>query len=408
MNNVKLYVGDALERLKEIPDSSIDSIITDPPYEIGYAKHSGHSWDNSGIAFKVELWAEAFRVLKPGGHLLSFGATRTWHRMAVAVEDAGFEIRDGIAWIYSQGMPKNLDIAKQIDKSNGKAGQEHKFTEWMRTTSITGNQLDALTGTNMGSHYRSAGQQPSIPTPDLFDMIRPELELRAITVPAWVEELVNERGKNSKSFQAREVIGEMKSHTNSFISNTTGAQAQAVTLKITAAKTPEAQKWEGWGTALKPNFEPVVVARKPLASLKVADNVLVHGTGALNIAANRYDFETLEKGRHPSNVILDPAAADMLGDNSRFFYVAKPMHGERPVVDGVAHPTVKPVKLMRRLIRLVTPPGGTVLDIFAGSGTTLEAAALEGFDSIGFELTEDYLPLIELRAKRSGFNIKIV
>lgn len=406
MNNVKLYMGNSLTRLKELKDNSIDSIVTDPPYEIGY---SGNGWDSTGIAYSVELWAEALRVLKPGGHLLSFGATRTWHRMAVAVEDAGFEIRDNIAWLYASGMPKNLDISKEIDKSNGKAGQEHKFTAWMRTTGLTSKQLDALTGTVMGSHYRTANSQPGIPTPDLFDKIRPALTEKSITVPDWVEELVNERGKKSKSFQAREVIGTVKGNSLSFQSTTDKSKkSEVVTLDITTAKTPEAQKWQGWGTALKPNFEPVVVARKPLAAIKVADNVLTYGTGALNIAANRYNEEDIAGGRYPSNVMIDEGTADILEDSSKFFYIAKPSSKERPVADGKAHPTVKPLALMQRLIRLVTPPGGVVLDIFAGSGSTLEAAALEGFDSIGFELTEEYVSLIKVRAERSGFNLKIL
>lgn len=342
MNNVKLYMGNSLTRLKELKDNSIDSIVTDPPYEIGY---SGHGWDSTGIAYSVELWAEALRVLKPGGHLLSFGATRTWHRMAVAVEDAGFEIRDNIAWLYASGMPKSQDISKAIDKRKG-------------------------------------------------------------------------------TFEQREVVRVIKgdTHAGAFATSKTGNAEARIDRVITRGASPEAQRFEGWGTALRPSFEPIVLARKSLPSkTTIAENVLNLGTGAININDTRLAYDKKDyplaksynpEGRWTPNVTMDEVTADGLDEKiaraSRYFYVAKPSGSERPVADGKAHPTVKPLALMQRLIRLVTPPGGVVLDIFAGSGSTLEAAALEGFDSIGFELTEEYVPLIKVRAERSGFNLKIL
>lgn len=310
--------GDCIEAMNAMPADSIDAIVTDPPYGLGFM---GKKWDDLPPG---EEWARAcLRVLKPGGHLLAFGGTRTWHRLAVAIEDAGFEMRDSIAWLYGSGFPKHR-------------------------------------------------------------------------------------------------------------------------------------------AALKPAFEPVVMARKPFKGSLTA-NEAIHGTGALNIDGSRIGTESLpavtagqaqlgtfergvmitpaREGRWPTNVILDEGMAEVLdgqsgvlkaprsngsktqagmngtgtfsihareqlpgraddGGASRFFYVAKAPKRERPNVDGIAHPTVKPLTLMRHLVRLVTPEGGTVLDPFAGSGTTLEAAALEGFDSIGIEREAEYLPLIGARLER--------
>lgn len=387
-----IYHGDCREVLAELPDASVDSVVTDPPYELGFM---GKRWDASGIAYDADLWAECLRVLKPGGHLLAFGGTRTWHRLAVAIEDAGFEIRDSIAWMYGSGFPKSLDVSKAIDKA---AGAERQVVG----TKVTG---AAMSGKPSGVRLGTGG--------------------------------------------------------------TDFGSGQNV-VDITAPATPDAARWQGWGTALKPAHEPVVVARKPLTGT-VAGNVLEHGTGALNIDGCRIG-ETVETwpksrnysakemsrpgstmspdaqtqmtgptpaGRWPANVVLDEDQAAALdkqsgvlhsqdpatrnskskrsgiigfadgglnyadrGGASRFFYVAKAPARERPKVDGVAHPTVKPLTLMRWLCRLVTPPGGTVLEPFAGSGTTIEAALMEGFQVVAIEREPDYLPLIAARLER--------
>jgi site-specific DNA-methyltransferase (adenine-specific) len=405
---VRVYHGDCRDIMEgQLADNSVDSIVTDPPYELGFM---GKKWDDTGIAYNCEVWENAYRVLKPGGHLLAFGGTRTWHRLAVAIEDAGFEVRDSMAWMYGSGFPKSLDVSKGIDKA--------------------------------------AGAQ-------------------------------------------RVVVGQRKV-SESDLGQSSGWNALDTTSGIynyTAPATPAAQQWQGWGTALKPAHEPIVVARKPLIGT-VAENVLTHGTGALNIDGCRIRYasdadkdsaqaladlrakgrrlgvlgergqgqslavaqsgdtrdgtEQLQQntlGRWPANVILDESQAAKLdkqtgvlhsqdpltrsakrgsshfgsisddtthsrayndsGGASRFFYVAKAGKRERPNVDGVAHPTVKPIALMRYLVRLVTPPGGTVLEPFAGSGTTVEACILEGFDCIAIEMTDDYLPLIAERVRRS-------
>lgn len=460
---IALHHGDCLEVLRRIPDASIDAVVTDPPYglefmgkewdgadgfrrslnpndagrdnafgrtsrtspeyrtaskaqatrrqEGGISQASGPSflgglnpkclvcdhWQRGSNPCKCEApewtqerlvrlhsfqeWCEAWsreslRVLRPGGHMLAFGGTRTFHRLACAVEDAGFEIRDSIAWMYGSGFPKSLDVSKAIDKAAG--------------------------------HWRG---------------------------------------------KAGEVVSE---------NDSLGAPNYERTPKGDPVTAAAAAAAAGWGTALKPAFEPVVVARKPLAGT-VAANWMAHGTGALNIAACRVGDEvrvnepmgapensyggyaataTATAGRWPANVVLDESqAAELdeqapetggsgkasgpsltgtstsvargvfsgvddtpfygdLGGASRFFYVAKADQSERVKVSGVAHPTVKPLTLMRWLVRLVTPPGGTVLDPFAGSGTTVEACLLEGFRCIAIEREADYLPLIVQRINR--------
>jgi site-specific DNA-methyltransferase (adenine-specific) len=377
----QILLGNNLDILPTLADNSIDSIVTDPPYELGFM---GKKWDSSGIAYSVELWQQCLRVLKPGGHLLSFGGTRTYHRVAVAIEDAGFELRDSIAWLYGSGFPKSFDVSKAIDKA---AGAEREVI----------------------------GYKESVGYPDGGTAV------------------YKNRVKSEGSQVATEGMPE-----------------------ITAPSTPEAQQWQGWGTALKPAFEPVIVARKPIEGT-VANNVLKWGTGGLNIDGSRIGsqggtqkanpqpesktqnaygnglngggVEPINAGRWPANIILDPYTAELLdeqsgqtksgnikphasnntsqiygngkgwqldttgshigdsGGASRFFYVAKASKRDRnegleelqtkqtvgggglgnPVSGAYGsekapgknfHPTVKPTSLMEYLIKLVTPPPG--------------------------------------------------
>lgn len=389
--SVTVHHGDCLDLMRTLPDCSVDSIVTDPPYGLGFM---GRAWD--ALPPGREWAEECLRVLKPGGHLLAFGGTRTWHRLACAVEDAGFEIRDSIAWLYGSGFPKSLNVAKAIS---------------------TGGRPEDIRRAAMGEGYAPSG-----------------------------------RGR---------------------VNYDHGAASAMNGIRAEVPLTDEAEQWRGWGTALKPAFEPVVVGRKPLAGT-VAQNVLTHGTGALNIdgcrvvasdaaayaakgasvvglgsnrngdaygdwSGTRTD-STHAAGRWPANVVLsDDQAAELdrqsgetaskrsargsgkgetgtygawgmadddtrghddTGGASRFMYVAKADASERPRVDGTAHPTVKPLSLMRWLVRLVTPPGGTVLEPFAGSGTTVEACIIEGFRCIAIEREAEYLPLIEARISR--------
>ncbi|AZS46650.1 DNA methyltransferase [Microbacterium oxydans] len=450
-----------------IPDASFDSIVTDPPYELGFM---GKGWDSTGIAYDVDMWRECFRVLKPGGYLLAFGGTRTWHRIAVAIEDAGFEVRDSIAWMYGSGFPKSMDVAKAIDKMDAtdeRRARALEFTTWMRSTGITAKRIDDLTSSFMGGHYLTTQIQAAIPTADMFDRLRSDLP----EVPARIEQLVADRTVESKNFAAREVIGERTTGRGTGSGSVSVITDNPENRTITAAHTEAARQWEGWGTALKPAFEPIIVARKPIAGT-VAANVLAYGTGAINIDATRVPgqkvrttrntalgvmnddgwvptpgtYETPDAGRFPPNVLLDESQAALLdgqsgllssgtmragtrrqsrggaiygkdaenvvsgdtygdsGGASRFFptfrYEAKAPGSERPEVDGVAHATVKPLDLMRWLVRLVTRRGGHVLDPFAGSGTTGEAALLEGMESTLIEYEEAHLPLILARVRK--------
>ena len=409
MNKVTLLKGDCLQKLKELKDNSVDSVVTDPPYEIGFM---GKGWDDSGIANNPELWKEVLRVLKPGGHLLSFSHSRTYHRQAVAVEDAGFEIRDQIMWIYGSGFPKSHNIGNSIDKLYGAGNRGHAIS--------SGNRFHPTTGE---------------PRPN---------------------------GEKLDKYEAR---------------------------------TQQGKGWEGWGTALKPAHEPIVMARKPLSEKTVAKNVLEWGTGGINIDESRIGTETrtvpvhsddvkddttlfglhptiqherveTTQGRFPANIIFDEEAGKILdeqsgitsqghwpkgktkgfgefgggessyegvgpkdkekGGASRFFYCPKASKKDRdegmehlqsktikgrdegqdktsiaykarPTERKNIHPTVKPTDLMAYLVRLVTPKGGTVLDPFMGSGSTGKASVREGMDFIGIEREDEYMEIAKTR-----------
>jgi hypothetical protein len=396
--------------MKGLEASSVDAIVTDPPYGLSFM---GKHWDHGipGIAF----WTEALRVAKPGAHLLAFGGTRTFHRLACAIEDAGWEIRDTVMWVYGSGFPKSHSVDKAIDKA---AGAEREVV-----------------------------------------------------------------GRHIQSVQDRKLGNSLEGSKDASL----GWQ-----YDITAPATPAAKQWQGWGTALKPAWEPIIVARKPLQGT-VAANVLAWGTGALNIDASRIGCEQTATrrngdsggngaygrdervftrvnppGRWPANLIhdgseevvglfpvtgvsrggnsqhinrecygrynaendgIDPGYGDS-GSAARFFYCAKASKADRdegldgmeerqggaeyrPNDDGSAglqsrlhgatvkgrnhHPTIKPAALMRYLCRLVTPPDGVVLDPFMGSGSTGKAALQEGFRFVGIELEPEYLEIAKGR-----------
>jgi DNA modification methylase len=431
-----------------LPDASVDAVVCDPPYELGFM---GKSWDASGIAYDVEVWRRAFRVLKPGGHLLAFSGSRTYHRMTCAIEDAGFDIRDQIMWVYGSGFPKSLDVSKAIDKidRNGPIKERARtFTAWMRSTGITAAQVNEATGSFMGSHYLTAESQPSVATADLFDLLRPLLP----PVPHEIEELVRSRTVESENMKRRSVVGEAKVPVgHAFAGGVYGNEgSEHRVVAVTVPHTDAARQWSGWGTALKPAHEPICMARKPLIGT-VAANVLAHGTGAINVDGCRVEgkslpaswggrglgyggtvpsgFATTEHagGRWPANFIHDGSdeATAGLGEAARFFYTPKAGREDREEgcdehelvrrTDGREaenhtprlrtterrnhHPTVKPTDLMRYLCRLVTPPGGTVLDPFTGSGSTGRGAVLEGFDFIGCELSPEYAEIARARIR---------
>lgn len=417
---VKLIHGDCLEVLKWMPDSSVDSIVTDPPYGLSFM---GKKWDYD--VPEQDIWEECLRVLKPGGHLLAFAGTRTQHRMAVRIEDAGFEIRDMIAWVYGSGFPKSMDVSKAIDKMDAAKTQERRrleFTAWVRSQGVTSRQIDEATGTNMGGHYTTAASQPAIMTRNHLEACRHLFR----DVPEWVEREADQRTVESENMKRREVVGRSSSGIaggSGKHAGEDGAYGFGAEFDITAPATDSARQWQGWGTALKPALEPITVARKPFKGT-VAANVLEWGTGAINIDGGRIEGgerplvtsdRRLENntygaglggsrsdgitssGRWPANLIHDGSdePTGMLGAAARFFYCAKTSKKDRG--EGNTHPTVKPTDLMAYLCRLVTPPGGVVLDPFMGSGSTGKAAMREGFRFIGIEMDADYLAIAEAR-----------
>lgn len=419
----KLYEGSMLDMLDVIPENSIDAIVTDPPYELNFMNKG---WDRSGIAFQKETWEKCLKVLKPGGYLLSFGGSRTFHRIACAIEDAGFEIRDTIMWLYGSGMPKSMNIAYSIDK---KLGHESVLGD------IKPGHSEFVGRTTTG-HIGFDGAMSGFDHPWMHD---------------------SEKYENSH-YQ-----------------------------KIPTSE--EAKRWDGWGTAIKPAFEGITVARKPCEG-STTDNVLKYGVGGINIdecrvhisqedvnminakssknQTDNYNHKDTKKygdyalniatpanegGRFPANVILTyddsdfdevcggcpdtkPAgnkigkeinknldynassyklsnnkcpkiAGDNGGSASRYFYCAKASKLDRdeglPEGTRNIHPTLKPVNLMRYLVRLVSPKGSTILDPFNGSGSTGKAVMFENrlrnanYKYIGIDLSEEYLQISKAR-----------
>ena len=389
--------GDCLDVLRAMPDESVDAVVCDPPYGLSNLRPDaitaalvawangdrervpdargfmGRAWD--AFVPPPAVWDECLRVLKPGGHLVAFAGARTYDLMGLSVRLAGFEIRDGLQWLYGSGMPKSLNVGKAIT-----ATEKHGGANSVR-----------IRKARLGDDYTTtgrAGNRDGVGGPD-----------------------ANRLGDDPTRYVETEL-------------------------------TENGERWSGFGTALKPAHEPMVLARKPFRGT-VARNVLAHGTGGLNIDATRVGGEG---GRWPANVILDEHAAAVLdeqapsagggfgvrgsggqsviydhgrgfaqslketgqtvgygdsGGASRFFYCAKAPTSERPKVDGQGWPTVKPLSLMRWVVRLITPPGGTVLDPFAGTGTTLQAAEQEGMHAIGIERDELALRLIAARLSAS-------
>ena len=390
-DGVTLYHGDCREILQGLPDESVSAIVTDPPYGLAFM---GKKWDYDVPA--VEVWAECLRVLKPGGHLLAFAGTRTQHRMATAIEDAGFEIRDMIAWVYGSGFPKSLDVSKAIDAQDAVQEQQARrlrFTAWIRSTGISRKQVTEIlqnsglitqNGTMAGHYFATSAEgQPAIMTREHLEACRHLLG----EVPEWVERECDIRSIESQTLKSREVVGQKASGLSGGTGLTVGkfkdSRNALGMVDITAPATEAAKQWAGWGTALKPSLEPITVARKPLCGT-VAANVLQHGAGAVNVDGCKVDGERL-----PANFIHDGSeeAVSLLGEADRYFYCAKAGPEERR---NSKHPTIKPVALMRYLVRLVTPPGGLVLDPFGGSGTTAEAARLEHCRFLLMELSPEY------------------
>ncbi|MGH3631647.1 MAG: DNA-methyltransferase [Sciscionella sp.] len=418
---ITLHLGDCREILPALPEASVDAVVTDPPYEIGFLDRA---WDASGVAFDPATWSACLRVLKPGGHLLAFGAPRTYHRLAVAVEDAGFTIRDQIHWVYGQGFPKGVDIAKALDKRRNDRAEVLAVARFLAAArdraGLSNRQIDAAFGLHgMAYHWTTDRQTTAVPTIEQWERLRALLDFDDPDVDTLVAELNARKGTVGEAYLQREVVGRRNSGLTEGRSSVflRGARDRAPdgTIPITAPATDAAKRWAGWHTALKPAHEPILVARKSTGYNSVSANVLAHGTGALNIDACRTgDPNSTEPGRWPTNLALGhtPACTERtcdprcpvfeLGDTAEFFpafrYQPKAPTAERPhAPDGTGHATVKPLALMRWLVRLVTPPGGLILDPFAGTGTTLQAAIAEGMHALGIEQDRAHAELARTR-----------
>jgi hypothetical protein len=439
----RVLVGSCLDRLKELDDASVDSIVTDPPYELGFM---GKAWDASGVAYNVELWRECLRVLKPGGHLLAFGGTRTYHRMAVAIEDAGFEIRDSIHWLYGSGFPKSLDVSKAIDKAagaerevvgtnpnyrpvSGRAGYQGSAT-FRQTDGMNDLTAPATDAAKQWSGWGTALK----PAHEPIVVARKPL---AGTVAANVRE----HGTGALNIDGCRVGDEVRTTSWSGTAN----------YKVSDPKDGATTSTGRWPANIVlthgAECDGTCVPGCPVAELDRQSGQVGAAAPASGPTYSGPSKSGSMAGAFKGNGDNPPAFHNDTGGASRFFtvtewdeldgapflYVAKPgkkernagldglpkvtsrqgMGGTMPVDDRGknrdrfevtqqnTHPTVKPVELMRHLVRLVTPSNGTVLDPFLGSGTTAVAAILEGKRWVGCELTADYLSIIEGRVKHA-------
>ena len=344
-----LYLGDCLEVMRDMPDGSVDSIVTDPPYGL---KFMNRHWDYDVPS--IEVWQECLRVLKPGGHLLAFASTRTQHRMAVRIEDAGFEIRDMIAWIYGSGFPKSLDVSKAIDKE---AGAEREVI----------GQRDTQTGSDKATNWKCS-------SPRIMDVTAPATDA-ARQWQGWGTAL--KPALEPLTVARKPLIGTVAAnvleHGTGAI-NIDGCRIQgAGDVKPRGSSKLDTAMNEGWA---RPYMrDRALVAAREAAAYERANT----------------------QGRWPANIIHDGGdeTTGLLGNAARFFYCAKASKRDRG--EDNHHPTVKPTDLMRYLCRLVTPVGGTVLDPFMGSGSTGKAAKLEGFGFIGIERELDYFEIAKFR-----------
>ena len=383
-----IILGDCLTKLKTLNENSVDSIVTDPPYELGFM---GKSWDNTGIANNKEMWAECLRVLKPGGYLLSFGGSRTYHRMAVAIEDAGFEVRDMIEWVYGSGFPKSLNIGKSIENK-------------MLTGNASKNGFHKLGGERREGRigmYDTVEEQG-------FRKVNPD-QLGAFDLEPTTDEAKQWNGWGTALKPAHE--------------------------PICMARKPLAEKTVA-ENVLKYGTGGINIDESRVGTEKISQHGRNTNNNPAQVPQNEYKPNNEWTGRFPANLIHDNSeevrecfpetgkstggrignkgsALNMMGQEyeagdpgygdsgnaSRFFksIIYKSKASKRDRGEGNIHPTVKSVALMEYLIKMVTPKGGVVLDPFAGSGSTLVAAKQNGYKYIGIELTPEYIPIIEAR-----------
>jgi site-specific DNA-methyltransferase (adenine-specific) len=401
--NFAIYHGDNRQILPTLAENSVDAIVTDPPYELGFM---GKSWDASGVAFDPATWREALRVIKPGGHLIAFSGSRTYHRIAVAIEDAGFEIRDQIMWIYGSGFPKSHNISKGIDKVAGvereitreeKKPLEQGYPISFDTRSSTERERRDIPATDAARQWEGWGTALKPAHEPMVLARKPLVGTVAANVLTY--------GTGGLNIDGARVEGE-------FIETTNGsANAIYGDLSANSGENCKSHNQGRWPANVIHDGSDEVVALFPKTGISV-------GTRANNKSLTSYGF---------SDGTFETVGFGDSGSAARFFYCAKASKRDRNEgLDGFEekrdhdgrqeggvggsnprnrtnnyrqnhHPTVKPTDLMRYLCRLITPPNGTVLDPFMGSGSTGKAAMYEGFKFIGIEMTDEYLPIAKAR-----------
>lgn len=382
---VRVFHGNNLDVLRAMPDCSVDSIVTDPPAGIGFLREwdSDRGGRDAWVDWLTVRMLEAHRVLKPGGHALVWALPRTSHWTGLALEDARFEIRDVVQHAYEGGFPKSLDVAKAIDRARDDRAEVNVVTEWLAEqrdrAGLTNRQIDEAFGFHGMAGHWTAGARLKIaqcPRPDQWEKLR-DLIGFGDDMDTLVARLNGRKGTAGEAWDTAEVLfTQARMNEPSGVVNIGQGQRTAVTRFIKAANSDAARQWTGWGTALRPAAEPWWLVRKPLEAPTVAASVQVHGTGAINIDAARGP-----DGQWPANVAKFPKAPP----------------SERPMVNGEQHPTVKSVALCRWLVRLVTPPDGVVLDLFAGTGSVGQAARAEGKRAILIEQDEQSIGFIRAR-----------
>ena len=396
-----IHNGNCIDVMRSMPDNSVDSIVTDPPYELGFM---GKSWDSTGIAFNVEVWTEALRVLKPGGHLLAFSGSRTYHRMAVAIEDAGFQIRDQIMWIYGSGFPKSLDVSKAIDNKAGSKRADRVIAEAGVSGSMSGDRMNV---TEKGTPVTPEAQQWQGWGTALKPAHEPIVLARKPLI-GTVAANVLEFGTGGLNIDGSRVGSEVM--TNAPTSATADRVAMGQYWRTDAEPTVATGRFPA--NLIHDGSDEVLAGFPTTTSTQSMRGVGL--TGSAVYGSGDLTFDTL-RGHTDS------------GSAARFFYCAKASKRDRNegldgfeairVHDGREagnkrgsnprnrtndlkvnhHPTVKPTDLMRYLVKLITPPGGTVLDPFTGSGSTGKGAVIEGFNFVGIELDPDYVAIATAR-----------
>jgi len=383
IGNARLALGDCRDILRTLPAESVDSIVTDPPYELGFM---GKAWDGTGIANDVGMWREVLRVLKPGAHLLAFSGSRTYHRMVCAIEDAGFEIRDQIMWLYGSGFPKSLDVSKAIDRAAGKlapegqgftvAGYSHNPDKLLHTAPSRG-YVPPLPATPEAERWQGWGTALKPAHEPIVVARKPLIGTVAANVLAHGTGALNIDGCRVGDFVNTTPSGvDRRNAKLAALGYRPGEYQQGETTPSGALGRWPANVIHDGSEEVVGMFpeSPGAIADVPLNSRKTKD---VYG---------KYD--------HNSGM---PARGDN-GSAARFFYCAKASRDERG--PGNNHPTVKPLALIQYLVKLVTPPGGIVLDPFCGSGTLGIAAGKLGMKWQGIELNPKYIEIAERRIER--------